>query len=107
MDASAGWGECSDAAGLATAQALAPVATDNCDQTLVITKVPGAFIPAACGGTYTNTWTATDDCGNVSVVFTQVITIVDTEAPGSNWIETYIHSDDRAQVLAAIEEALG
>ncbi len=32
--------------------------------------------------------------------------LVDTEAPGSNWIETYIHSDDRAQVLAAIEEAL-
>ena len=26
-------------------------------------------------GTYTNTWTVTDACGNVSQVFTQVITI--------------------------------
>jgi len=74
---------CSDAAGLATAQGLAPVAVDVCDPTLTLTKTSGAFVPGACPqtGSYTNTWTATDDCNNISAIYTQVITVSDTQAP--------------------------
>ncbi len=32
-------------------------------------------------GTYTNTWVVTDNCGNTSATFTQVITIIDNTAP--------------------------
>jgi hypothetical protein len=82
--------ECSDAAALTAAQALFPVATDNCDNNVTnIVKVMGAFVPSATcpqAGTRTNTWTVTDDCGNVSAVFTQVITTVDTQAP--TWTTT-------------------
>src|SRR5690606_15676534 len=75
--------ECSDAAGLATAQSQAPVATDNCDVTLTPVKTAGSFVAGACpeAGTYTNTWIVTDCAGNVSAVYTQIITIVDTQAP--------------------------
>jgi hypothetical protein len=77
--------ECSNAAGIAAAQALFPAATDNCDADVTnIVKVSGAFVPSiACpqGGTYTNTWTVADDCGNVSAVYTQTITIFDATAP--------------------------
>jgi HYR domain len=76
--------QCSNTAGIAAAQALFPVATDNCDGNVTnIVKVSGAFVAGSCpqAGTYTNTWTVTDDCGNVSAVFTQVITIIDTQAP--------------------------
>jgi len=76
--------ECSDAAALAAAQALAPNATDLCDPTtLVITKTSGAFVPGSCpqAGTYTNRWTATDLCGNVSAIYEQIITITDITAP--------------------------
>src|SRR5665811_1282544 len=76
--------ECSDAAGIASAQALFPVATDNCDADVTnIVKVSGGFVAGSCpeAGTYTNTWTVTDACGNVSAVYTQVITITDNTAP--------------------------
>jgi hypothetical protein len=82
--------ECSDVAGLAAAQALAPAATDNCDTNLAApVKVAGNFVASSTcpnGGTITNTWTVTDACGNVSTVFTQVITIQDTTAP--TWTST-------------------
>jgi hypothetical protein len=56
---------------------------DNCDANVTnITKV--AFVPSSqCdnAGTYTNTWTVKDDCGNISDKFTQVIIIQDTTAP--------------------------
>ncbi|MFV8466359.1 gliding motility-associated C-terminal domain-containing protein [Flavobacterium sp. LB1P62] len=77
--------ECSDAEALATAQGLIPTATDKCDADVTnITKVSGQFMPSqgcANAGTYTNTWTIKDDCGNTSELFTQVITIEDTTAP--------------------------
>ncbi|MFD2602762.1 HYR-like domain-containing protein, partial [Flavobacterium suzhouense] len=75
--------QCSDASGLATAQSQAPVATDNCGDTITYTKTSGSFIAGSCAnaGTYTNTWIATDVCGNISEIFTQIITIEDTQVP--------------------------
>jgi len=67
-----------DAAGLAAAQALAPVASDN--DVTQLTKVSGQFVQQEWerNGTYTNTWTAKDSSGNTSIVYTQVITIIDS-----------------------------
>ncbi|MFH6999694.1 gliding motility-associated C-terminal domain-containing protein, partial [Flavobacterium sp. FlaQc-57] len=77
--------ECSDAAALTSAQALFPAATDSCDTDVSnIVKVSGAFVASeGCSnaGTYTNTWTVSDDCGNTSDIFTQVIKIQDTTKP--------------------------
>ncbi len=75
--------ECSDATALATAQAAAPTATDGCGTIINYTKVSGSFVVGTCpsSGTYTNTWTATDACGNTSTVFTQTITVQDTTGP--------------------------
>ncbi|MCD0472207.1 PKD domain-containing protein, partial [Flavobacterium sp. JAS] len=75
--------QCSNTAGLATAQSQAPVATDNCNGTVTYTKTSGAFVAGSCvnSGTYTNTWVAKDICLNASTTFTQVITIEDTTAP--------------------------
>ncbi len=77
--------ECSNAEALSSAQALFPVATDACDTDVTnIVKVSGQFVASeTCSnaGTYTNTWTVKDDCGNTSDTFTQVITIQDTTAP--------------------------
>ncbi|WP_281310308.1 gliding motility-associated C-terminal domain-containing protein [Flavobacterium flavigenum] len=75
--------QCSDLSGLATAQAVAPVATDNCGGTVTYTKTSGTFSAGSCAnsGTYTNTWVAKDVCNNSSTTFTQVITIEDTTAP--------------------------
>src|SRR5659263_181568 len=65
--------ECNDAAGLAAAQAMFPVATDNCDPDVTnIIKTSVGLV---------NTWTVTDACGNVSEVYTQTITIEDTTPP--------------------------
>ena len=99
--------ECSDAAGLATAQALAPTATDNCGGTVTYTKTSGTFTTGSCAnnGTYTNTWVAKDVCNNSSSTFTQVITIQDTTAP--TWItaaaslNTTIECSDETAIAAA------
>uniref|UniRef100_UPI0037519831 Ig-like domain-containing protein n=1 Tax=Flavobacterium sp. TaxID=239 RepID=UPI0037519831 len=76
--------ECSDAAGLIAAQALFPIAADNCDLDVTnIIKVSGAFVVGSCAnsGTYTNTWTVIDNCGNISSTYTQIITKKDTTNP--------------------------
>ena len=65
-----------DANGLIAVQALKPVASDA--SSFVLTKVSGLLVKSTdCiyGGTYTNTWTAKDSYGNISSVYTQVITL--------------------------------
>ena len=76
--------ECSDAAGLAVAQSLFPVASDLCDASITnLVKSSGPLVAGACpqSGSYINTWTVTDDCGNQSAVYTQVITLQDNTPP--------------------------
>ena len=101
--------QCSDLSDLSIAQGSAPEASDNCSD-LELIKIPGDFVPNAnCSytGTYTNTWTAVDDCGNVSEVYTQVITIIDTEAP--QWdtpltsLDAEVECGDETGYNAAIE----
>jgi len=61
-----------------------PTATDNCDPNPELTFVDsGAPTGDGCegiAGAITRTWTATDACGNMATC-TQIITIVDNEAP--------------------------
>ncbi|MFC0778735.1 gliding motility-associated C-terminal domain-containing protein [Flavobacterium sp. HJSW_4] len=103
--------QCSDTAGLATAQNQAPVATDNCGGTVTYTKVSGAFSAGSCAnsGTYTNTWTAKDVCNNTSSVFTQVITIQDNTAPtwttAANELNVTLQCSDTAGLTAAQNQA--
>jgi Domain of unknown function DUF11/PKD-like domain/Passenger-associated-transport-repeat/Ig-like domain CHU_C associated/Bacterial Ig-like domain (group 2)/HYR domain len=76
--------ECSDVSGLAAAQALFPIASDNCDANVTnIVKTSGIFVAGLCpqAGSYTNTWRVTDDCGNISAIYTQVVTLEDNLAP--------------------------
>ena len=76
--------QCSDGSALESAQVLAPSASDNCDAYPWIFKTPGTFVPSTLcpqAGTYTNTWVAEDHCGNPSIVYTQVITIIDNTPP--------------------------
>jgi len=78
------------AAQLAAAQAFVPVASDNCADLATLNanrvKTAGVFAQAAAGtcitaGTYTNTFVTNDGCGNFSIPFTQIITIVDNTSP--------------------------
>ncbi|MBV5348624.1 T9SS type A sorting domain-containing protein, partial [bacterium] len=71
--------EYGDAVGLSAAQLLSPAAVDA--NSFLRTKISGELVKTQdCnfGGTYTNTWTAKDSYGNISIVFKQVITIVKT-----------------------------
>ena len=62
----------------------------------------GVFVAGSCpqAGTYTNTWTVTDDCGNVSAVYTQVITIIRYAGPdldhGSRCLNMTLQCSDAA-----------
>lgn len=75
---------CGHAADLAAAQALMPEAIDNCGIASIV-KTAGSLLNGP-NGTYTNTFIATDINGNISAVFTQVITItpVSVDANGSS-----------------------
>ena len=73
---------CDDVQGYTFANSLGPVFADNCSDVDTV-KITGAFTPGSClgEGNFTNTWTAQDECGNKSKVFTQVITVVDNVPP--------------------------
>ena len=70
---------CDNLTELDVAQALFPVAMDNCDDDVTdIVKTSGEYVPSGTcpqEGSYTNTWVVTDYCGNTSSTFTQVINI--------------------------------
>ncbi|WP_299274159.1 hypothetical protein, partial [uncultured Psychroserpens sp.] len=72
--------DCSDTNALNAAQSLAPE-TDQCDFTL--SKTTGAFVVdpnCASNGSYTNTWTFTDECG-ATLEYEQTIFVVDNTPP--------------------------
>ena len=101
--------ECSNTQGIAAAQALFPTAIDNCDGNVTnIVKTSGVFVASATcpqAGTFTNTWTVRDDCGNLSATFTQVITIQDTQAPtwttGAGTLNRTLQCSDASGIAAA------
>ena len=55
-------------------------ALDNCDLDVLVTMTQSTEV-LSCGEVVTRTWTATDNCGNVSTA-TQMIEIIDIYAPG-------------------------
>src|SRR5204862_3337251 len=64
----------------ATPSFTAPTATDDCSGAtvnLLTTTTTGN----SCTRVYTQTWDATDACGNQSATVTQTITATDTHAP--------------------------
>jgi hypothetical protein len=98
---------CDDQAGLAAAQALEPLAFDACGGNLKLTKTSGSFVAGNCGGSYRNSWIAKDECGNVSVAYTQEIRIKDENAPewtiAANALNTTAEVND-AQALQAAQQ---
>ena len=63
-----------------TCNANNATATDNCDMDVDISCMQGDLMGDACGGTISNTYTATDDCGNTSSC-EQIITVEDNTPP--------------------------
>lgn len=101
---------CSNPGALAAAQLLAPIAEDNCDGSVSPLKNAGLLVPGNCPGTgtITNTWTVTDDCGNISTMYTQMISIIDNTPPtatGESIAACY--STAAAAQAAAIAETTG
>ena len=73
-----------DLDGFAAAHAVFPTSADNCDGDVTnIVNTSCTVVAGSCpeAGSYTNTWVVTDNCGNTSAVYTQVITIIDDTAP--------------------------
>lgn len=69
---------CGDSAGLAEAQGLSPVATDNCGM-VTLFKTVGNLME----NTYTNTWLGLDPSGNPGELFTQVIALINLSVDAS------------------------
>jgi hypothetical protein len=57
-----------------------PSFSDNCDDSLAMTAISGLNNVNACGYDIERAWTATDDCGNSTMVY-QVIHVRDTTDP--------------------------
>jgi len=76
-----------------------PTFTDNCDDELVLESDVNE-VTDGCVTTYTYVWSATDHCGNVTVV-DQVVTIEDTTAPMIDGEDSEITISCNAQVLYA------
>ena len=55
-------------------------ALDNCDLDVLVTMTQSTQV-LSCGEVVTRTWTATDNCGNVSTA-SQMIEVIDIYAPG-------------------------
>src|SRR5207249_7779646 len=64
----------------ATPSFTAPTATDDCSGATV-NLLSSTTTGNSCGRVYTQTWDATDACGNHSATVTQTITATDTHAP--------------------------
>ena len=76
--------ECSDVSALDNILNQEPIATDNCSTNVQIILIRDFTIDNVdCANAYirTRTWAFDDGCGNVSDMFTQVITVIDTTAP--------------------------
>ncbi len=99
--------ECSNAAGIAAALALAPSATDNC-ATPAIHLVSDNTVIGSCPQAYTRTrtWNFTDGCGNTSSNFVQVITVSDNTAPVLSGVPANVNAScDNVPSAAAVTAA--
>ncbi|WP_208609306.1 T9SS type A sorting domain-containing protein, partial [Flavobacterium xinjiangense] len=98
---------CGSAGELAAANALAPVATDNCSS-VIYTKTSGSLVSGP-SNTYTNTWIAKDISNNSSTVFTQVITVtpvtIDASA-SSNPVAVGVTATLSATIFPAVSGVL-
>jgi hypothetical protein len=75
--------DCNNTVGIATALSQAPFAVDNCDPSPGIQLISDLTVQGSCPNAYTRTrqWNFTDDCGNTSPTFTQILTVQDTTRP--------------------------
>jgi gliding motility-associated-like protein len=100
--------ECSDAAGISAALALAPTATDNCTTPIINVVSDDTTVDPTCANAYVQVrvWNFTDGCGNTSPNFTQTITVVDTTAPvidnTAGDLDANLECSDAAGISAAL-----
>jgi large repetitive protein len=81
-----------------------PVVQDDCN--IVSLDYQDSATTGACPASFIRTWTAVDECGNISTA-TQVITIADSEAPEFDPFEAYFSIEcnelDEVAVLTATD----
>src|SRR3989442_558697 len=101
--------ECSDSAGIATALALVPAATDNCTGSATLNVVSDVnTLDTTCANAYVRvrTWNFSDGGGNSSAKFVQTITVQDTTAPvltsAAGSLDRTLECSDSAGIAAAL-----